>query len=113
MGRKETRDPARPAYQFIPAELAERLPNLYATQHEDDPLVWIKLFTPDSSWTWYLIEYDPLDRLAFGLVQGHEEELGYFSLEELEQLRGPLGLPVERDLHFAPRRLAECRAGAS
>lgn len=27
-------------------------------------------------------------------------ELGDVSLSEIEQLRGPFGLPVERDLHF-------------
>jgi hypothetical protein len=27
-------------------------------------------------------------------------ELGYVSLAELSALKGPLGLPVERDLHF-------------
>jgi hypothetical protein len=27
-------------------------------------------------------------------------ELGYVSLAEITALRGPLGLPVERDLHF-------------
>ena len=31
-------------------------------------------------------------------VDGFEKELGYFSLRELESARGPLGLPIERDL---------------
>ena len=69
----------------------------------------LKFFTPDSSWTWYLTEYDPEERLAFGLVIGHERELGYFSFTELEQLRGPMGLPVERDLQFKPTPLSECK----
>lgn len=38
--------------------------------------------------------------LFFGYVIGLEAELGYFSLSELEQIRGALGLPVERDLYF-------------
>ena len=29
-------------------------------------------------------------------------ELGYISLAELTAARGPLGLPLECDLHFAP-----------
>jgi len=29
-----------------------------------------------------------------------EEEWGYFVLSELESVRGPLGLPIERDLYF-------------
>jgi hypothetical protein len=50
-------------------------------------------------------EFDGED-LFFGLVQGLEEELGYFSLSELESVR-VLGLPVERDLYFTPKPLSE------
>ena len=103
------RDPNNPAYVFIPEDTAEKLPKLYATEQEADPLAVLKFFTPDGSWTWFLTEYDPEQRLAFGLVIGHERELGYFSLNELEELRGPMGLPVERDLHFQPKRLSLCR----
>jgi len=66
----------------------------------------VKYFTPDSSWTWYGCEYDGKDTF-FGLVDGHEKELGYFSLSELQSLRGPLGLPVERDLWWKPKTLGE------
>jgi Protein of unknown function (DUF2958) len=42
------------------------------------------------------------DDLAFGLcdVGLGCPELGYVALSELAALRGKLGLPVERDLHF-------------
>jgi hypothetical protein len=43
----------------------------------------------------------------FGLVDGHEKELGYVALSELESVRGPMGLPVERDLHWQPKTLEE------
>lgn len=59
---------------------------------------------PDGSWTWYASEYDGQD-IFFGLVIGHEIELGYFSLSELEAVRGNLNLPVERDRHFEPKTL--------
>jgi hypothetical protein len=66
----------------------------------------VKLFTPDGNATWLLTELNPDIDLAFGLCdlgQG-EPELGYVSLSELATARGPLGLPLERDLHFAPTR---------
>jgi hypothetical protein len=66
----------------------------------------VKFFTPDSGWTWYPTEFDGND-LFFGLVSGLEVELGYFTLSELEEVRGPLGLPIERDLYFHPKTLAE------
>lgn len=67
----------------------------------------VKFFTPDSSWTWYATEYDPHEHLFFGLVDGIEKELGYFSLDELESIRGALGLKVERDRYFTPTKLNE------
>lgn len=63
----------------------------------------VKLFTPDAGATWLLTEIDPDDDdRAFGLCdlgQGFPE-LGYVSLAELRQVRGRLGLPVERDRFF-------------
>ena len=40
------------------------------------------------------------DWMFFGLVDGHEKELGYFTLSELKQVRGGLRLPIERDMYF-------------
>jgi Protein of unknown function (DUF2958) len=62
----------------------------------------VKLFTPDAQCTWLLTELDPDGGLAFGLCDlgMGEPELGYVSLAELRTVRGKLGLPIERDLHF-------------
>ena len=73
-------------------------------QDTPDAEVVVKFFTPWSNWTWYATEYDPTTRTFFGLVEGFETELGSFSLDELEALRGPWGLKVERDLHL-PKHL--------
>lgn len=68
-----------------------------------DPHPVVKLFTPDAGATWLLTEIDPDDDdHAHGLCdlgQGFPE-LGYVSLVELQALRGPLRLPVVRDLYF-------------
>ena len=71
-----------------------------------EALAQVKFFTPDSNWTWYASEFDGED-IFFGLVSGFEVELGYFSLKELQEVKGPLGLPIERDLHFEPKTLKE------
>jgi len=85
----------------------EKLPPLYANEALGlEALALIKFFTPDASWTWYASEFDG-EEIFFGAVAGFAVELGYFSLEELEDLRGPLGLPVERDLYYKPKTLAE------
>ncbi len=49
------------------------------------------------------------DDTFFGAVNGHMFEIGYFSLSELQELRGPFGLPVERDLYFKPTPLSQIR----
>jgi hypothetical protein len=71
-----------------------------------DALAQANFFTPDSNWTWYASEFDGED-IFFGLVSGFEVELGYFSLKEMQEARGPMGLPIERDLHFNPMTLRE------
>jgi hypothetical protein len=63
----------------------------------------VKLFTPWGGATWLLSELDPEDEdIAFGLCDlGFGcPELGSVSLSELEAVRGPGGLAIERDLHF-------------
>lgn len=87
------------AYEYIPPWM--EVPPPYASEKQTDPLAVIKLFTPDSNWTWYLLEYDGHD-LAFGLVAGFETEFGDFSLQEIASARGPLGVQPERDLWFCP-----------
>jgi len=100
--------PISDAHVLIPDELAKTLPPLYETQNDDDPLARVKLFTQDSSWSWYVTEFDPAENLCFGLVIGHEREFGYFSLTELAEVHGPLGLKIERDLHFSPTPVSQC-----
>lgn len=72
-----------------------------ADDRDGPPIV--KLFTPDGAATWLISETDPDDAdMLYGLCdlgQGFPE-LGWVSLAELSSVRGRLGLPVERDLHF-------------
>src|SRR5262252_1732212 len=63
----------------------------------------VKLFTPDAACTWLLTEIDPEDAdIAFGLCDLGMgcPELGSVRISEIAAIRGRLGLPVERDLHF-------------
>ena len=83
------------------ADRVALLVNALASERDHKSVV--KIFTPDAAATWLLSESDPdsPDRL-FGLCDLGLgcPELGYVSLKELTSLRGPLGLPVERDMHF-------------
>ena len=108
--------------KLLTKALEARLPKLGAT--EDVPLrekrIICKFFALGTAWSWYVLEGERQpdgDVLFFGLVKNLlEEELGYFSLRELEelQLKGALGgrslgtIPlVERDLYFGDHVLGE------
>ena len=111
--RRQLVDVARfPQYamELLDGESRAALPKLYANEAlGPDAIAPVKFFTPDSNWTWWPTEFDG-DDLFFGLVSGFEVELGYFRLSELEGVRGPLNLPIERDLYYTPKTLAELKA---
>ncbi len=96
-------------------EIKKILPPLYSQEEIEDPICCVKFFTPDGSWTWYILEggiQENNDWLLFCMACSHlcpEGELGYVMLSELEQLRGALGLPVERDIYWTPKPLSECK----
>jgi hypothetical protein len=82
--------------ELLHAESREKSPALYNGEERGiDAFEQVKFFTPDSNWTWYASEFDGED-IFFGLISGFEVELCYFSLKELEEVRGPLGLLIER-----------------
>ena len=120
------RNPEQDGSILLPDTLKERMPPLYSQETEPDPLVVCKFFDPVGSWTWYATEGSPVDEdgyvdtdkdkadyLFFGLVVGFEQELGNFSLTELQTLKeGMLGIramPIERDVYFRPQRLSAIR----
>lgn len=83
---------------------------------DHDPLPVVKLFTPDAGATWLLTELDPDEPdIAFGLCDLGLgcPELGSVLISEIESIRGRLGLPVERDLHFRPDKTLSAYASAA
>jgi hypothetical protein len=99
---------------LIPDELlAKLIENGHTSEEQDgfDPFPVVKLFTPDAAATWLIREAYPNDSdvRLFGLCDLGlgSTELGYAMLSEIEDARGKLGLPVERDLYFkAEHRLS-------
>lgn len=58
-------------------------------------------------YTWYVLEAQKngSDYKFFGIVDGEDKEYGYFTLSELQSLRGHWGLTVERDIYFKPTEI--------
>lgn len=98
-----------PRVRLMTKGLEKSLPPLRSTDGSGDAAtVRASYFHPFSTWRWFATEYDPETRTFFGLVIGHEAELGYFSLDELEATT-VRGLPIERDLYWTPLSLGEVR----
>ncbi len=86
--------------KLLTKEIEEQFKKIGSQENIKDPQIVVKFFDPTGSWTWYATEYDRNTKTFFGLVHGHEKELGYFSLEELESVKGAFGLGIERDEYF-------------
>jgi hypothetical protein len=109
MGRDNLKEADMP-HVLIPDDIRERLlANVArsASGADIDPVPLVKLFTPDANATWLLTKIDrEATDLAFGLccLGLGSPELGSVSLSELACIRGPMGLPVERDEHYRETR---------
>lgn len=97
-------------HDLVTHEILRAIPKDRETEHEQDPLCRLKLFSPYSGWTWYVLEVDTWDLediVFFGYAAGPHPELGYFSFAELEAVTVIGGVPaVERDCYYEPERLS-------
>lgn len=88
------------------------MPKIYSAEEVDskDKIALCKFFNPTGAYTFYVLEGEEGDgdwRL-FGFATGVDfPEFGYVMLSELQEYRGPLGLGIERDINFKPKKLSE------
>jgi len=99
----------RKKHKLITKAIAAALPDLYTQDGKDpaDVKVVLKLFNPCGRGTWYITEGDLDEGVCFGYCVIHEGELGYVSLAELTEYKGPFGLGIERDEWFDGHTLAD------
>lgn len=83
--------------KLLTDELIKMLPPLYANENTppEDVKVIVKFFNPCGAATWFATEYDPEERMFFGYADLFGDrtcaELGYFALDELEQIKTGFG----------------------
>jgi hypothetical protein len=101
---------------LLPRDIAATLPRLSATDEQDakEKTALVKFFALGTDWTWFVMEFDGDDTLfgyVFSGLTPLYDELGYFSLSELEALRYPhTDFPlVERATDFEPVSYAELK----
>ena len=99
--------------KLLTEALKKKIPALYSTTTElpsnEHGVFVCKFFDPCGSWTWYVLEgseEENGDWRFYGLVDGFEKEWGYFMLSDLEKVKGPLGIGIERDMHFEDEEVA-------
>ena len=80
---------------------------LYSTEKvdTDSKPIAVKFFCPWGAASWFAVEGEEQedgDWLFYGWCDlgNGTPELGYFSLNEMMEVRGPFGLKIERDMHF-------------
>lgn len=93
--------------KLLTKEIIKKLPKLRTNERKNPneiPII-VKFFCPWNQWTWYATEGEARndDYLFFGFVRGNFDELGYFTLLELESVTGLGGLKIERDLHWSDK----------
>jgi hypothetical protein len=87
--------------KLMTKEIEKRFKEAGNQSENENPTFVAKFFNPVGSQTWYASEYYPENKICYGYVTGmYEEEWGTFSITELESLKLPFGMKIERDLHF-------------
>lgn len=86
------------------------LPKLYATDGLpiDETALHMHFFLNGSDW--YVAEYDGMDAFfGYVILNGDIDmaEWGYFSFKELKRLKDKLGMEVDRDMHWTPKKASQ------
>ena len=84
--------------------IQEQAEKQYDEGSDMEQKVVAKYFDPMGSWKWFLMNKKKDDSYCWGIVKGHEVEMGSFSIDELENIKLPFGLGIERDTMFKPMK---------
>ena len=94
--------------KLINDELIARFKEVGDQSEELDPIVVAKFFDPCGSATWYITRYDEHTQIGYCYVTGMVyDEWGSVYIPELESIKRPFGLTIERDLYTKEKRISE------
>lgn len=92
--------------KLMTKQLEKHIPELYSEEDVElkDKKIYAHYMSILLNYDWFAFEYSKEQKLFFGFVNLDNEEfaeLGYFSLEEFEEVNQQQGFKViERDMHF-------------
>lgn len=96
--------------ELLTKAIEARFKKIGSQEEVKDPVVIVKFFNPVGAGTWWATEYNPEEKIFFGYASifgDHNDEWGYFSLTELESIKGFGGLGIERDLYTPEQRISK------
>jgi hypothetical protein len=91
------------AQKLLTKELLEKFKKIGRQEASEcgEYTIVVKFFCPWNDWTWYFTEFYEDEKVFYGVaVNSLGREWGYTSLREMEDIRGPMGLKIERDISF-------------
>ena len=112
MSAIEFTNPAKRSAAYRYLRKTDKIPT-YDELTDPDPMCLVKLFLPEGRWTYYVTaatlygEQIVLTGYCVSALGPDCDEYGNSSLDEIAAMRTRFRLPVERDLHWTPRRLSE------
>jgi len=94
--------------QLLTKSITKKAIEQYPMGSSMDQMVVAKFFDPFGSWKWFLMNMeDESGSYAWGIVKGFEVEVGSFSVEELADIKLPLGSGIERDIFWEHKKASE------
>ena len=104
--------------ELLPQELLVKIPPLYANEEASavETIIRLKYFLASFTWLVAECEVQGDDVLFYGYVINHSapdcSEWGYFTLNQLMEVKLPGGIGVERDIYFKECKFSEYMKGA-
>ena len=84
--------------KLMTKEIQKKAEKQYDLGSDMEQMVVAKYFDAMGDWKWFLMNMDKDGDYCWGIVKGHEVEMGSFSMEELKSMQPRL----QRDLYFEP-----------
>ena len=88
-------------------EIKDKAQKQFDDGSDMEQMVVAKFFDAMGDWKWFLMNKKKDDSYCWGIVKGFEVEMGSFSIDELESIKLPFGLGIERDTLFEPMKASE------
>ena len=84
-------------------EIKEKAQKQFDDGSDMEQMVVAKYFDAMGGWKWFMMNMDKVEYYCWGIVKGHEVEMGSFSIKELQSMSPR----IQRDLYFEPVKASE------